>query len=110
MEGGAHDLVDHIECSEAGGLNPQKPIPCREKVYFSFPGLVFPGNPISGQGIGKNRSRLVFMQLVRGKVDYVEVVFAKALQMAQVLLADSMAFAEGGSLEFTGPDLRYVMG
>ncbi len=52
VKGGAHDLIDHVKGSQSTGVNRKQPVFSCQQLDFSFPGLVLPGNAVTGQRIG----------------------------------------------------------
>ena len=50
------------------------------------------------------------MDFVLSQVNQVKVVFTQLLKMAQILIADCMAFLKGGTFEFTGANLGDIVG
>ena len=58
---------------------------------------------------GKKRRRLIFVDFVLN-VDEVKMVFTQFLQVANVIVADRVAFAKGRALKLAGTNFSDVVG
>jgi hypothetical protein len=54
--------------------------------------------------------RLIFMDFVLSQVNQVKVVFTQLLKMAQIFIADRMAFLKGSAFELSRTNLGDIMG
>ena len=50
------------------------------------------------------------MDFVLSQVNQVKVVFTQFLKMAQIFIADRMAFLKGGAFELPGANFSNIMG
>ena len=109
MEGGAHHLIHQIKRSQGLDAHLEQTVPIGIEIDFSFPGIILPGHSLAGQGPGQDGRSFVLMDFIGLEIDDVEVVFPQALHAADIVLADGVTLAEGGTLEFSRSNLGDIM-
>ena len=87
----------------------EQAVPSGIEIDFSFPGIIFPGDALSGQGMRQDGCGLVFVDLVLLQVDHIEVIFPQALEAAKIVLANRMALAESRPFKLARPDFGGIM-
>jgi hypothetical protein len=109
MKGRAHDLLDHVESGQRGGVYHKKPVSLCEESDFSFFWRFFTFHSIAGKRVTQDQSGLIFVNFVLFEIEDIEVIFSQTLEMTDVPVAYGVIFPEGGAFEFTGAYFRYIV-
>jgi hypothetical protein len=64
VETGTHDLIHHIERGQGRAIYREQTVSTGKKLDLSLLWLIFPDDTLSGEGLGQNGRRLVFMDFV----------------------------------------------
>ena len=110
MEGGAHDLIHQVKGGQSLNVHLEQAVPSRTQIDLPFPGVVLPGNALTGQGPGQKRRGLIFVNFIRFQVNNIQVIFSQTLEAAEIFITNGVALAEGGAFELPRPDFGDIVG
>jgi hypothetical protein len=110
MERGAHHVAQHVEHFQSLPIHLKQTIPGSNYRDLSLARFALDRDPFPHQRASERRSRIVLMYLIGTKRQDKEMLLADALKMANILVSDDMALAEGRPFEFVLPDLGDIVG
>jgi hypothetical protein len=110
MKGRAHHLLYHVESGQCSGVYHEKAVSLCNKSYFPFFRRSFTYHSIAGKGLTEDQGGFVFMDFVLFKVQDIEMILSKSLEVTDIPIAYGVIFPKGRTFEFTGSYLRHIVG
>ena len=98
-----------LKAARAGTSTLRRPSIGGIEVDLAFPGIVFPDDPLTGQGLRQDGRGFVFVDFILLQVDHIKVILPQALQAAEIVLADRVALAESRPFKLARSDFGDIV-
>ena len=110
MPGGAHHFCQEVDLGQCLYIHLKKSIKRCEQVDLAFLCFTLPGDAVAAKRIGHGNGGIVFVEVPLLDLEDVQVAFPQPLQMADIGLADLVAFSECRTSKLAYPDFSDIVG